>query len=210
MAGVKAFDQASGRYEAWFRRNRNAYQAEVRAVKELMASVGRAVEVGVGSGRFAAPLGVRFGVDPSTAMLKIARHRGIEVVQGVGEALPFPDACFDVALMVTTVCFLDDIHRALREARRILRREGRIVVGFVDRASPLGRIYLRRREEGVFYRAAQFYTVEEIVRSLHKAGFHRFRFRQTLFAPLVETDRLEPVRNGYGDGSFTVVRATCR
>jgi SAM-dependent methyltransferase len=208
MAGVQAFNQSAERYEAWFRKNWDAYQAEVRALKELMPSVGNAVEIGVGSGRFAAPLGARFGVDPSRVMLQIASGRGVDAVRGVGEALPFVGACFDTALMVTTVCFLDDIDQALRETGRILRRDGRIVVGFVDRTSPLGQTYLRQRDESLFYRAAQFYTVKEIVRSLRQVGFHEFDFRQTLFAPPAETTPTEPVTIGYGDGSFIVIRAT--
>jgi SAM-dependent methyltransferase len=208
MAGVQAFNQSAERYEAWFRKNWDAYQAEVRALKELMPAVGNAVEIGVGSGRFAVPLGVRFGVDPSLVMLRIARGRGIDAVMGVGEALPFVNACFDMTLMVTTVCFLDDIDHAFREARRILRRDGGIIVGFVDRASPLGQTYLRQRDESLFYRAAQFYTVKEIVRSLRQVGFHKFDFRQTLFAPPAETTPTEPVTIGYGDGSFIVIRAT--
>ena len=143
MAGVQSFDQSAERYEAWFRKNWNAYQPEVRALKEVMPSVGDAVEIGVGSRRFAAPLAVRFGVDPARVMLQVARSRGVDAAMGVGEALPFAGACFAVALMVTTVCFLDDIVQALREARRILRRRGRIVLGFVDQTSALGQTYVR-------------------------------------------------------------------
>jgi SAM-dependent methyltransferase len=57
-----------------------------------MPSVGDAVEIGVGSGRFAAPIGVRFGVDPARVMLQIARSRGVDAAMGVGEALPFAGA----------------------------------------------------------------------------------------------------------------------
>jgi SAM-dependent methyltransferase len=141
-------------------------------------------------------------------MLSFARRRGVEVVIGAGEALPFPDSSFDLALMVTTVCFLDDSHRAFLEARRILRPNGLIIVGFVDKDSALGRVYLERREESVFYRQARFYTVEEIVRGLKLAGFHGFEYRQTLAGPPSETPPSEPVEKGYGRGSFVVVRAS--
>lgn len=202
------FDQHASHYEAWFRRNRNAYEAEVRAVRALMPSAGRTLEIGVGTGRFASPLGIRFGVDPSLAMVRFARERGVEVVIGVGEALPFPDSSFDLALMVTTVCFLDDIHLAFLEARRVLRPKGSIIVGLVDKKSPLGRVYLERKEESEFYRVAEFYSVAEIVASLSGVGFQGFRFRQTLLGPLAETPRSESVKRGYGRGSFAVVRAS--
>jgi SAM-dependent methyltransferase len=201
------FDQNASQYEAWFLRNRYAYETEVRAVRALMPSAGRTLEIGVGTGRFASPLGIQFGVDPSLAMVHLARERGVEVVIGVGEALPFPDSSFDLALMITTVWFLDDIHLAFLEARRVLRPKGCIIVGLVDKKSPLGRVYLERREESVFYRLAEFYSVGEIVASLSRTGFQGFQFRQTLLGPLAETPRSEPVRRGYGQGSFAVVLA---
>ena len=210
MAGVDAFEGATGRYEAWFRDHHNAYRAEVRAVEELMPAAGRGMEVGVGTGRFAAPLGIRIGIDPSPAMLRIARTRGVDGVVGVGEALPFPDAAFDVVLLVTTVCFLDDFDVAFREARRVLASRGGIVVGFVDRSSALGRTYLERREENPFYREATFYTVDEVVDGLERAGFGAFEYRQTLSGPLRETGPTEPIQEGHGAGSFVVVRASVR
>jgi SAM-dependent methyltransferase len=208
MAGVEVFERELDRYEAWFDEHRNAHAAEVRAVKELVPAAGRSVEIGVGTGRFARPLGVRLGVDPCLAMLRLARDRGVEVLMGVGEALPLPDACFDVALMVTTICFLDDIDRAFHEVRRILRPKGCIVVGLVDRDSPLGRAYLERRGESVFYSLAEFYSVEEIMRLLSRVGFRGFEYRQTLFGPPAETPASEPVKSGFGEGSFAAVRAS--
>jgi SAM-dependent methyltransferase len=200
------FDQHTSRYEAWFLKHRNAYEAEVRAVRQLVPSTERAIEIGVGTGRFAIPLGIRFGMDPSRPMLRLARARGLEVAMAVGEALPFPDSSFDAVLMVTTVCFPADVHLAFLEARRVLRPGGCIVLGLVDRTSPLGSIYLERRDESVFYRVAEFYSVEEIVDHLTLAGFHGFGYRQTLFDPPEETPSSEFVKSGYGEGSFAVVR----
>jgi len=205
--GVDPFHEHTSQYEAWFLDNRNAYQAEIRAVRELISSADRTVEIGVGTGRFAAPLGIAFGLDPSLPMLNIARERGIEVAMGVGEDLPLPDSSFDLALMVTTVCFLEDVQLAFREARRILRPGGSIIVGLVDRASALGAQYFEREEESVFYRSARFYTVEEIVTSLSQVGFVGFEYRQTLFGPLAATSPSEPVKSGYGKGSFVAIRA---
>lgn len=49
----------------------------------------------MGSGRFAAPLGIRLGLDPSKKMGKFAKKRGKKVIKGVGESLPFHDSHFD-------------------------------------------------------------------------------------------------------------------
>jgi len=111
-------------------------------------------------------------------------------------------------MLVTTVCFVDDLDETFREARRVLRPRGRIVVGLVDRDSPLGRAYLARQATSVFYRPAEFYGVRDIDEALRRAGFGTLRFRQTLFVPPEEAGPHEPVREGYGEGSFVVVSAT--
>ncbi|MGD2121395.1 MAG: class I SAM-dependent methyltransferase [Gemmatimonadota bacterium] len=201
------FRDRVSQYEEWFARNENAYQAELRAVGELVGRGQRSVEIGVGTGRFAAPLGVGIGLDPSLPMIRVARRRAVEVMAGVGESLPFPDASFDLALMVTTVCFLNDLEEAFREARRILVPRGSFVVGFVDRASPLGAEYFERKEESVFYASATFYTVAEVIAALKNAEFHEFEFRQTLFGPLNRTTPDESVKPGYGEGSFVAIKA---
>ena len=46
------------------------------------------IEIGVGTGRFAAPLGIKVGVDPSMTMLTYAAKRGVLGLQGTAEALP--------------------------------------------------------------------------------------------------------------------------
>jgi SAM-dependent methyltransferase len=143
-------------------------------------------------------------------MAEHARKKGIEVVTGVAEHLPFGDRSFDFALMVTTVCFLDDRDRAFSEARRVLKAGGAFVIGFVDRNSRLGKEYLSRKDESVFYKDATFYSVDEITAALSKAGFGEFVFRQTLFRPLAELQDAEPVKEGHGEGSFIVVRGVKR
>ena len=108
---------------------------------ELMPDCNRKLEVGVGSGRFAAPLGIGHGIDPVDEMLAIAKSRGIKTVKGVAEDLPYDDNSFDYVLMTTTVCFLDDIHKAFSEAYRVLAQDRFIIVAFVDRKSRIGKKY---------------------------------------------------------------------
>ena len=140
MSGaVEPFEQYADEYDAWFERNPAAYRTELRAIKAALPASGSGLEIGVGTGRFAAPLGVRAGIDPSPAMAAIARTRGIEVTIGRAELLPFAAEEFDYALMVTTICFVDDLGAAFREAARVLKPGGRLIVGFIDRESPLGR-----------------------------------------------------------------------
>ena len=178
----------------------------MRAVKALLPESDRGLEVGVGTGRFAKPLGIKTGLEPSVRMREIARRRGIKVLAGVAENLPFGDGEFDLVLMVTTVCFLDDIHQAFQEAHRVLANDGFFIAGIVDRNSPIGQQYLKHQNESVFYKLATFFSVDEVVKIMRQSGFIDFRFRQTIFRSLSVTDDKEPVKLGYGEGSFVVVR----
>lgn len=209
MPRVGPFEQHVARYEAWFERHRLAYEAEVRAIKRLWPGGARTLEIGVGTGRFAAPLGIAIGLEPAQAMAHLARRRGIQVVAGVAEALPLRSASFDAALMVTTICFLDDVPAALREARRVLTPGGSLVIGFVDADSPLGRHYQQHKQENVFYQVATFYSVGDVTAFLREADFGRFTYVQTIFGSPADIRSPQPVQEGHGQGSFVVVRARC-
>lgn len=207
MAPNKPFDRNVDRYERWFARHPAAFVSELLAMRALLPWQGRGLEVGVGTGRFAAPLGVSDGVDPSWPMLKLARQRGIRTALGIAEALPYSDNAFDQVLIVTTVCFVDDPARMVSEAVRVLRPNGCVVLGFVDRQSALGKDYLRRQSSSVFYRDATFYSTAQCRGLLQAAGLVDLVEVQTLFT---HPDRMvdpEPMRCGSGGGGFVVIRA---
>ncbi|MGY6276416.1 hypothetical protein [Methylomonas sp. MgM2] len=56
-----AFNAHHQRHEAWFEKHRAAYISELLAVRPFVPWQGNGLEIGVGSGRFAGPLGVRSG-----------------------------------------------------------------------------------------------------------------------------------------------------
>jgi len=207
MAIIKPFERHYIEYENWFERNKFAYQSELAAIKEFIPIHQRGIEIGIGSGRFAAPLGIEIGIDPSPRMREIAKSYGLEVYGAVAEALPFSDGSFDFALMVTTICFLDDVEAALKEAYRVIKPSGSLIIGFIDRNSPLGKLYQQHKKKSVFYSMATFYSVNEIVSQLEKVGFKRFNFVQTIFHNLTEIRDIETTKVGYGQGSFVVARA---
>lgn len=227
MAKTAPFDVYPDRYDAWFDRHEAAYRSELAAIRMLLPDEGKGLEVGVGTGRFAAPLGIRHGVDPSPEMRARARERNIEVKDGTAEDLPYPDERFDFVLLTTTLCFLHDPQQAFREAFRVLRPErkraprrkypwsgsglgprpgGALVVGFIDRASPLGRRYEKKRAESDFYRDARFHEAEEVIDLVRRTGFVELATRQTLFGDPETMEEPDPVREGHGEGGFVVLR----
>ncbi|MDD5454143.1 MAG: class I SAM-dependent methyltransferase [Candidatus Ratteibacteria bacterium] len=207
MPKIEPFEKYSQRYENWFENNKFAYQSELLAVKKIMPKDGEGIEIGVGSGRFAELLGIKLGVEPSPKMRKIAEKKGIKVIDAVAEKLPFDDEQFDFALMVTTICFLDDIEIAFKEAYRILKPDGSLIIGFVDKNSSLGKFYLKNKTKSVFYELADFYSTDEVVFYLKRADFKIFAFVQTIFRNFKELESIEPVKKGYGKGSFVVIKA---
>lgn len=206
MPRIDPFEQHPERYDVWFDKHPKAFDAEQRALRALVPSTGRGLEIGVGTGRFAEALGIEEGVDPSPEMLRRARERGIQVQDGKAEQLPYEDASFDYAVLVTTVCFVDDLNGALTEACRVLKPTGALVIGMVDRESALGQRYRKQHDQNPFYRPAHFWTADEVVRAMRQAGFEGFAFRQTLFDGLNGTDDPEPVTAGYEEGAFVVLR----
>lgn len=207
MPITKPFDQHSDEYEQWFIENRYVYLSELAAVRHFMPRSGMGVEIGVGSGQFALPLKIPFDIDPSEMMLKLAQQKGIGVVKAVAEYLPFKNNAFDSVLMVTTICFLDDVNKAFQEARRILKVNGKFILGLVDRNSPLCQIYLAKKEQNVFYRSATFYSTEEIISLLEQNQSTNFHTVQTVFGNLAEITEIQPFKNGHGEGGFVVIKA---
>jgi len=205
MARTAAFHEHTERYDQWFVRHDGAYLSELLAVRRLLPQHGLGIEIGVGTGRFAAALGIPLGLDPCINMLRKARGRHLLAVGGIAEALPFVDEAFDYCLVVTTICFVDDARTMMYEARRVLKPNGRLVVGFVDRDSPLGQHYLARQLESVFYRDATFYSVADVEALLTDAGFRRLSWAQTLFRQNAQNTAIEETCPGHGRGSFVVV-----
>jgi len=206
MPRTQSFDMHRDQYEDWFVRNRFVFESELLAIRDALPK-GRGVEIGVGTGLFAEKLGIADGVEPSAHMAELAAKRGIHVCRGVAEELPYHDAFFDFGLMVTTICFVDDPRKAIREMRRVVRKGGLLVLAFVDRASPLGAQYEAFKEQNVFYRDATFYSVDDILQMLKAEGLEVETITQTVFGPLNAIHHVQPYKKGYSEGGFVVVSA---
>ena len=202
---MNAFDQATLEYDEWFETHQWVYKSEVDAVRRFIPETGKGIEIGVGTGRFSIPFGIKIGVEPAKAMAEIARKRGVTVYETKAENLPIRDNSFDFALMVTTLCFLENPLQVLGEIKRILKPDGKIIIGMLDEESPLGRLYKEKRKESKFYRDAKFYSVNQVLDWLKKLEFNNLQTIQTIFKNLSEIQSLEPIEKGFGKGLFVVI-----
>jgi ubiquinone/menaquinone biosynthesis C-methylase UbiE len=104
----------------------------------MQHAVGRLLMVGLGPGTdllFLPPTVTSVAaVEPEAAMRRmasrVARDHGVEldIVDGIGEAIPFPNNSFDSVHIGLVLCSVDDVAATLREIRRVLAPGGRLVV----------------------------------------------------------------------------------
>ncbi len=208
------FDLFAKQYDEWFDSSQGGliFAQEVACLREIIGSVeGRWVEVGVGTGRFARALCINEGIDPSKAVLEIAAGRGIRTQLGRGEDLPYPDDSLDGVLMVVTICFLADPLKALKECRRVLQDDGRLILGLVPADSAWGELYARKAREGHrFYSAAKFYTCDQVVKLAADAGLTFDGARSCLFTPPGEPIGTSSIRAGIVTGAGFVAARFAR
>jgi len=140
------------------------FASELLCLREVSGDLPRPwLEIGVGTGRFADALGIDIGVDPASGVLPYAKRRGVRTARALGNALPFKDGEFGAVFVIVTLCFADNATQLLREAVRVTRPNGGIIVGVVPAESPWGRFHTSRGKSGhVFYSQAKFYTLEQV------------------------------------------------
>ena len=209
MLQTEIFNKNVEAYEAWYDTYPEVFQSEVAAIKEQLLKLPEAIygiEVGLGTGRFSKALGIKEGIEPSEEMAHKAIKRGIEIMKGVAEKLPYSDYHFDFILFVT-ICHLDNLKAALNEAHRVLKPGGSIIIAFLDKAQTIAQQYEAKRHRSTFFKNATYYSVESVKDLLKKTKFKNLEFNQTLFGELNEIKDLQTPKEGYGEGSFVVVKA---
>jgi ubiquinone/menaquinone biosynthesis C-methylase UbiE len=179
------FDRIATRYDRWYERPANRFidLLEERSLEALLPR-GEAgsllLDVGVGTGHsvgFASKAGYSIvGLDKSGGMLEIAASKaalGALLVKGDAHRLPFPEACFDAVLSVTTLEFLEEPHLAVDEMARCLKPGGSMVIGVLNALSYLG--LQRKLFRKPTFRNAHFYRVGELRRLLSHVGMVSIR-----------------------------------
>jgi SAM-dependent methyltransferase len=105
--------------------------------KVVSGARGVTVELGIGTGLnlpfYGQGVTQLFGVEPSAELAAMARRRAVETArplellpQSAEDRLPLPDASVDTVVVTWALCSIPDPVKALREARRVLRRDGEL------------------------------------------------------------------------------------
>jgi SAM-dependent methyltransferase len=82
------------------------------------------------------------GLDLSRGMLRPARDRGLQVVQGSLTEVPLPSASFDLVYSMKVLAHVPPIGRAIAELSRLVRPGGHLLLEFYN---PLSLRYLAKR-----------------------------------------------------------------
>lgn len=136
---------------------------EVEYVYNELRNYGKILDVGCGIGSFEQNLTSLniIGLDISEEMLEEARKRSDKTfIQGNAEELQFKDSTFDAVFTVTTLEFLDDYRKAIKEIARVIKPKGKLLVMMLNPQSEYFMENIQR--PGDYFQKIKHTNTEEI------------------------------------------------
>lgn len=226
------FDQYASQYDAWFLKNLNVLNSEVKLVAHFLKDAGNVFSVGCGSGLFETILEkeynilVKNGLEPSEGMADIARKRGMNVEVTTAEKADLGKEKYNTILFNGTPSYITDLQTAFNKAYAALLPGGRIVVIDVPKESSYGILYNLANALGTwdhpflqgvhpqdpypieFVKIANWRTTEEKKEMLLKSGFTNLQYAQTLTRhPFYSGTTVEEPVEGYDKGDYVAICA---
>ncbi|HZP68394.1 MAG TPA: class I SAM-dependent methyltransferase [Pseudolabrys sp.] len=177
--GFIAWQRGQSFYEQWQKRNADDYRREIegtRPVYEAISVAGRVLDVGGGAGtlRHFLPPGAEYiSIDPFADCLQhvtpamrdayACLSEPLNFISACAEFLPFQPASFDCVHMRSVIDHFQSPDLALFEARRVLKPNGKLIIGLWVDGGKSGKRPLK-------------VALKEFARPmLVAAGFHRFK-----------------------------------
>ncbi len=151
----------------WYVGRRRIIQSLVEKISTKLKTQ-RILDVGCGTGanlKMLAAYGKAEGVDISPQAVDFCHERGLNSVKlGAIEQLPYESDSFELVTALDVIEHLDDDIAGLREMRRVLRRDGRILV-FVPAF-----MFLWGVQDDVSNHRRR-YTLPSLLKAVEEAGF---------------------------------------
>lgn len=171
------FDKEAKIYDEWYKSKLGNFvdEVETRCVFDLFKAKKsmKVLDVGCGTGNFSiklAKMGCEVvGIDVSEEMLKVAeakvREEGLNIKFYKMDAhqMEFEDNTFDGVLSVTAFEFLKEPEKAIEEIFRVLKPNGQLLIGTINKNSKWGEMYLSKDfQENTVFKYANFKTIEDM------------------------------------------------
>ncbi len=175
---MKTFNDSAPSYDKWYEGKMGAFADGVQtelALKLFKPVAGMHVlDVGCGTGNFSlklARLGLKVtGIDVSAEMLNVAKKKAeaqdltINFLEMDAQNMEFPDGFFDGVFSLAALEFIQKPDKALDEMFRVLKKDGRLLIGTINRNSKWGELYLgRRQSRDSVFSGASLLTREDLL-----------------------------------------------
>lgn len=191
---MTTFDSIASRYDSWYETEFGKYadRLEKKLVRELLGNISgkRILEIGCGTGNYAVEFSkgseLYICLDISKEMLKLARSKTkncneIHLIRGDGRFLPIKKESIDVIIIITMLEFVDDIVPVIKESKRVLKENGKLIIGILNKYSLY--ILFEILKGNRTYKNAKIRTIYEIMRFLKEENVRILKWGSTIFVP---------------------------
>lgn len=226
------FDEYADAYDSWFFQNQNLLTSELKLVKYFLEKDEDILSVGCGSGLFEMLLKkeydieIKYGVEPSEDMAKIAIKRGLDVqICKAEDALLVPSK-YNTIIFNGSPSYIKNLNLCIQLAYMSLRVGGKIIIIDVPKESNYATLYNLAKTletwdhpllKGIspddpypieLVKLANWRTTDEKVNLMSENGFVDFEFAQTLLThPIFSNDKIQEPIEGYDKGDYVAICA---
>lgn len=170
------FDLSAEGYDSWCQTEIGSFVDTLE--KNLMKEVAepkkdeKVLDLGCGTGVYSYWLNEQglsvTGIDISSGMLNVAKSKvnadQIKFLKGDIEHLPFENETFDLVISNIVLEFTANPKEIVKEAFRVLKKDGRLVIGFIGKNSSWGKMYQEKGKQNPnsVFSKAKFFSQDDI------------------------------------------------